>query len=65
LVSKPTLVRGHLPLKSSKDNSHQAFKSNGRAFTIPFALHLTVTEGRITRYHVYEDSPTVAEALAA
>src|SRR5829696_10462366 len=26
LVSKPTLVRGHLPLKSSMDNSHQAFK---------------------------------------
>jgi hypothetical protein len=26
LVSKPTLVRGHLPLKSSPDNSHQAFK---------------------------------------
>ena len=25
-MSKPTLVRGHLPLKSSKDNSHQAFK---------------------------------------
>jgi hypothetical protein len=26
LVSKPTLVRGHLPLKFSVDNSHQAFK---------------------------------------
>lgn len=24
--SKPTLVRGHLPLKFSTDNSHQAFK---------------------------------------
>src|SRR5215204_4470665 len=29
LVSKPTLVRGHLPLKSSRDNSHQAFKGGG------------------------------------
>src|SRR5215208_4998260 len=27
LVSKPTLVRGHLPLKSSPDNSHHAFKT--------------------------------------
>ena len=26
-VSKPTLANGHLPLKSSPDNSHQAFKS--------------------------------------
>jgi hypothetical protein len=26
LVGKPTLVRGHLPLKSSTGNSHQAFK---------------------------------------
>ena len=25
-VSKPTLASGHLPLKSSMDNSHQAFK---------------------------------------
>ena len=25
-VSKPTLVYGHLPLKSSTGNSHQAFK---------------------------------------
>jgi len=27
LGSRPTLERGHLPLKSSMDNSHQAFKS--------------------------------------
>jgi hypothetical protein len=25
LVSKPTLIRGHLPLKPSPCNSHQAF----------------------------------------
>ncbi|MGF1470392.1 MAG: hypothetical protein ACFB50_01465, partial [Rubrobacteraceae bacterium] len=25
-VSKPTLERGHLPLKSRTDNSHQTFK---------------------------------------
>src|SRR5215217_6564771 len=27
LVGKPTLIRGHLPLKSSPCNSHQAFKA--------------------------------------
>jgi hypothetical protein len=29
LVGKPTLVRGHLSLKSSTGNSHQAFKERG------------------------------------
>jgi hypothetical protein len=29
--SRPTLVRGHLPLKSSIDNSHQAFKAEEHA----------------------------------
>lgn len=43
----------------------QRLKSNGRAFTIPFALHLTVCEGLISRYHIYEDSLTVAEAVTA
>ncbi|MBA2376250.1 MAG: nuclear transport factor 2 family protein [Rubrobacter sp.] len=43
----------------------QRLKSNGEAFTTPFALHLTVSEkGEITRYHVYEDSLTVAKAVA-
>jgi ketosteroid isomerase-like protein len=43
----------------------QRLLSNGKAFTIQFALHLTVSEGMITRYHVYEDSLTVAEAVTA
>lgn len=43
----------------------QRLKSNGEAFTIPFALHLTVSEGLVIRYHVYEDSLTVAEAVTA
>ena len=43
----------------------QRLKSNGKAFTIPFALHLNVSGGLITRYHVYEDSLTVAEAVTA
>ena len=38
-------------------------KSNGEAFTIPFALRLTVSDGLPTRYHVYEDSLTVAQAV--
>jgi hypothetical protein len=41
LVSKPTLVRGHLPLKSSPDNSHQAFKVAERfheRLRVPFAV---------------------------
>jgi ketosteroid isomerase-like protein len=43
----------------------QRLKSNGKPFTIPFALHLNVSGGLITRYHVYEDSLTVAEAVTA
>ena len=43
----------------------QRLKSNNKVFTIPFALHLTVSGGLITRYHVYEDSLTVAEAVTA
>ncbi|WP_190820833.1 nuclear transport factor 2 family protein [Saccharopolyspora pogona] len=42
----------------------QVIKANGRAFTTPFALHLTGENGLITRYHIYEDSLTVAEAAA-
>src|SRR5215208_8200657 len=32
--SRPTLERGHLPLKSSIDNSHQAFKAFDDAFVV-------------------------------
>lgn len=41
----------------------QRLRSNGVAFTIPFALHVTVVDGKLTRYHVYEDSLTVALAV--
>ena len=41
----------------------QRLRANGIAFTIPFALDLTVTDGEITRYHVNEDSLTVATAV--
>ena len=53
---KDAVVLGHVS---------QRLKSNGKAFTIPFALHLTVSGGLISRYHVYEDSLTVAEAVTA
>ena len=43
----------------------QRLKSNGRAFTTPFALHLSISDGLITRYHIYEDSLTVTEAVTA
>ncbi|MFC4111015.1 nuclear transport factor 2 family protein [Nonomuraea zeae] len=42
----------------------QTVKESGREYRSPFALHLTVENGLITRYHIYEDSLTVAEALA-
>ncbi|GAA2203852.1 nuclear transport factor 2 family protein [Nonomuraea monospora] len=43
----------------------QTVAATGRSYTSPFALHLTVTDGLITRYHIYEDSLTVARALSA
>jgi ketosteroid isomerase-like protein len=42
----------------------QTVKATGRPYTALCALHLTVEDGLITRYAVYEDSLTVAEALA-
>ncbi|MGW0810456.1 nuclear transport factor 2 family protein [Nonomuraea sp. NPDC002799] len=43
----------------------QTVKVSGVAYTSPFALHLTVENGLIVRYHIYEDSLTVARALSA
>ncbi|MEV7405336.1 nuclear transport factor 2 family protein [Streptomyces sp. NPDC091267] len=34
----------------------------GKAFEGPFALHLTVEDGHITRHHLYENSLSIAEA---
>ncbi|WP_329257652.1 nuclear transport factor 2 family protein [Actinoallomurus sp. NBC_01490] len=42
---------------------HQTVKATGEPYTARCALHLTVQDGQITRYAVYEDSLTVAEAL--
>ncbi|MFB9686562.1 nuclear transport factor 2 family protein [Amycolatopsis plumensis] len=41
----------------------QTVKATGRAYAARCALHLTVDDGVITRYHVYEDSLTVAQAF--
>ncbi|MDP9846832.1 nuclear transport factor 2 family protein [Streptosporangium lutulentum] len=41
----------------------QTVKAGGRSYSSAFALHLTVEDGLITRYHIYEDSLSVAEAL--
>ncbi|MEV0379592.1 nuclear transport factor 2 family protein [Nonomuraea sp. NPDC050643] len=43
----------------------QTVRAGGTAYTSPFALHLTVEDGLIVRYHIYEDSLTVARALSA
>jgi ketosteroid isomerase-like protein len=43
----------------------QTARSTGRAYRARFALHLTVERGLITRHHVYEDSPAVAQAFDA
>jgi ketosteroid isomerase-like protein len=42
----------------------QTARANGTAYTSPFALHLTIEDRLITRYHIYEDSLTVADALS-
>jgi ketosteroid isomerase-like protein len=43
----------------------QTVRAGGIAYTSPFALHLTVEDGLVSRYHIYEDSLTVARALSA
>ncbi|MFJ8916415.1 nuclear transport factor 2 family protein [Amycolatopsis sp. NPDC102389] len=42
----------------------QTVKANGKAYSARCALQLTIDHGLITRYHVYEDSLTVAQALS-
>jgi len=37
-------------------------KKTGRTIDTAFALHTTVRDGRITRYHLYEDTLAVADA---
>ncbi|MFF1695493.1 nuclear transport factor 2 family protein [Streptomyces sp. NPDC058257] len=37
-------------------------KKTGRNIDTAFALHTTVRDGQITRYHLYEDSYAVAKA---
>ncbi|MBF6453277.1 nuclear transport factor 2 family protein [Nocardia cyriacigeorgica] len=40
-------------------------KTTGKTFTNAYALHFTVTDGKISRYHMYEDSYAIAEAFIA
>ncbi|QEV18503.1 nuclear transport factor 2 family protein [Streptomyces alboniger] len=37
-------------------------RATGKSFAGPFALRLTVQEGRITRHHLYENSLSIAQA---
>ncbi len=39
-------------------------RATGRTFEGPFALRLTVEDGRITRHHLYENSLSIAEACS-
>ncbi|MFJ5282152.1 nuclear transport factor 2 family protein [Streptomyces parvulus] len=39
-------------------------RATGRRFEGPFALRLTVEDGRISRHHLYENSLSIAEACA-
>ncbi|MEI5033186.1 nuclear transport factor 2 family protein [Streptomyces sp. S1A(2023)] len=39
-------------------------RATGRSFEGPFALRLTVENGRITRHHLYENSLSIAEAVS-
>lgn len=43
----------------------QTVKATSTPYAALFALHLTVRKGLITRYHVYEDSLSVATALSS
>jgi ketosteroid isomerase-like protein len=37
-------------------------RATGKSFAGPFALHLTIENGRITRHRLYENSLSIAEA---
>ncbi|MEU7135369.1 nuclear transport factor 2 family protein [Streptomyces sp. NPDC046261] len=39
-----------------------AVQTTGKTFRSPFAVRLTVEDGLITRYHLYEDSYAIGEA---
>ncbi|AXE86848.1 nuclear transport factor 2 family protein [Streptomyces sp. Go-475] len=39
-------------------------RATGKSFSGPFALRLTVENGRITRHHLYENSVSIAAACA-
>ncbi|MBF6352501.1 nuclear transport factor 2 family protein [Nocardia flavorosea] len=40
-------------------------RATGKTFEGPFALRLTVENGRITRHHLYENSLSIAQACIA
>lgn len=37
-------------------------RATGKSFEGPFALRLTVEDGRVTRHHLYENSRSIADA---
>lgn len=60
-VVERILVDGHDAVVTGE--IRQTARPTGRAYRSWFALHLTVENGLITRFHVYEDSLAVARAF--
>jgi ketosteroid isomerase-like protein len=51
----PTVLMGHVS---------GTVRATGKSFAGPFALHLTIRDGRIIRHRLYENSLSIAEACA-
>ena len=65
-VGKPTLMGGHLPLKSSRSNSHQAFKGLSvlNCFLTPAPACVSCAVYRKTIRHAQQDSDTSVWVLS-
>ncbi|MFD9908770.1 nuclear transport factor 2 family protein [Streptomyces sp. NPDC059063] len=56
VTGQDAIVMGHLS---------GTVRATGKSFEGPFALRLTVEDGRITRHHLYENSLSVAAACTS
>lgn len=41
-----------------------AVRATGNLFSSPYALHIRVQDGKVVRYHIYEDTQALVVALA-
>jgi ketosteroid isomerase-like protein len=57
---------GHLTVEGKEavalGSFSQVSSTNGMPYTTPFAMHLTVQQGHVTRLHLYEDTYTIGKA---